>query len=106
MQSPAYNLEYAEYLAKICANCGITSAEVEQAKAKGSDAVLALVNTDEWGFGSAAWFLATQCTGSVREGLKAGTEQGWEAYLSECVGTSATGERTALWRRAVALKEW
>lgn len=105
MQSPAYNLKYAQWLSTVCTNCGITPAEVTKAQ---SDpvAVLKLVNTDEWGFGSAAWFWSTQCDESVKAGLKAGTEDGWNAYLSSCIGTSVTEERTAIWKKALALKSW
>ena len=106
MQSPAYNLKYAEWLATECTNCGITAQEVKKAEATGPKAVLALVNTDEWGFGSAAWFLSPQCDASVQKGLAAGTEEGWEDYLTQCVGTSATEERTAIWKKAFALKSW
>ena len=106
MQSPEYNLEYAQWLASQCTNCGISAAAVQKAQAKGPVSVLGLVNSDEWGFGSAAWFWSTQCDASVKEGLKAGTEQGWEAYLSQCVGTSVTEERTAIWRKSMALGSW
>ncbi|KAK3724914.1 hypothetical protein LTR37_000962 [Vermiconidia calcicola] len=103
MQSPEFNLEYATWLATVCTNCGISEAEVEGA---GVEAVLGLVNGDEWGFGSAAWFWSTQCDQSVKKGLRAGTQEGWEGYLSQCVGTTATEERTAIWMKAMALGSW
>lgn len=106
MQMPEYNLKYAWWLAEECANCGVSSREVERAKAQGVEAVLGLVNGDMWGFGSAAWFLATQCGEDVRQGLKGGSQQGWENYLSSCVGTTATEDRTAIWRKAVQLGSW
>lgn len=106
MQMPEFNLKYATYLATVCKNCGISSQEVDKAKATDVDAVLALVNTDQWSFGSAAWFLATQCDASVREGLKAGTQEGWEMYLTGCVGTGATEDRTAIWRKAMNFGHW
>jgi hypothetical protein len=106
MQMPAYNLKYAQWLATTCTNCGITSAQVDAAEAKGPAAVLDLVNTDEWGFGSAAWFLVTQCEESVRQGLAVGTQSGWEAYLTGCVQTTATSDRTAIWSKAIALGRW
>ena len=51
---------------------------VTQAKAAGEnaglEAVLALVNSDdEKSFGSAAWFVTTQCSADVRAGLVEGT---------------------------------
>ncbi|KAK5738346.1 hypothetical protein LTR17_006065 [Elasticomyces elasticus] len=103
MQSPAYNLQYANYLATVCTNCGISPAQVQQAS--DPTALLALVNTDQWSFGSAAWYLATQCGNVVREGLAAGTQEGWQAYL-QCVGTSADDKRNALWSAAMALGQW
>ena len=106
MQSPQYNLEYAKWLSTVCKNCGITPKQVTTAEAQGPVAVLKLVNTDEWGFGSAAWFLSTQCDASVKEGLKAGTEAGWEAYLTSCIGTTVNADRTAIWKKALALKGW
>lgn len=106
MQMPDYNLKYARWLAEECANCGVSSQEVERAKRQGVDAVLGLVNGDLWGFGSAAWFLATQCGEDVSEGLKSGSQQGWENYLSGCVGTTATEDRTAVWRKAMQLGSW
>ena len=105
-QSPTYNREYATYLSTTCSNCGIATSALHAAEAQGPAAVLKLVNTDEWSFGSAAWFLATQCDAGVREGLRQGTEEGWEAYLVGCVGTSASEERTEIWRRAVGFKRW
>ncbi|KAK5174450.1 uncharacterized protein LTR77_001530 [Saxophila tyrrhenica] len=106
MQSPEYNLKYATWLATVCQNCGIGMEEVEQAEQEGPEAVLGTVNGDMWGFGSAAWFLATQCGEDVRRGLEQGTEEGWEGYLTGCVGTTVTEERTAVWRKVMALKGW
>jgi hypothetical protein len=106
MQSPQFNLEYAKWLSTVCKNCGITPNDVATAEAKGPVAVLALVNSDEWGFGSAAWFWDTQCSSDIKQDLKAGTEAGWNAYLTSCVGTTATSARTAIWKKALELKGW
>lgn len=68
------------------------------ASAGGDAAVLALVNSDdEKSFGSAAWFLTTQCTPAVRAGLVAETTEGWHVFLTECVGTTAAPERDTPW---------
>jgi len=106
MQTPDHNLQYAEYLATVCTNCGITSAQVQHAEAQGPAAVLDLVNTDEWSFGSAAWFLATQCDASIRQELAAGTQAGWEAYLTECVHADENDKRNQLWSATIALGHW
>ncbi len=106
MQSPEYNLRYAQWLAGVCQNCGITQAEVAAAETKGPATLLDLVNNNEWGFGSAAWFLSTQCDHRVQKGLATGSQQGWEQYLSDCVGTPVTDDRTAIWKKIIALKGW
>ena len=105
MQSPAYNLKYAQWLSMECNNCGISASDVQSAQAKGPEAVLALVNSDEWGFGSAAWFLSTQCGAGVRSELAKGDDAGWAAYLG-CIGTSVTDDRTKIWKSAMALGSW
>ncbi|KAF9735771.1 hypothetical protein PMIN04_001519 [Paraphaeosphaeria minitans] len=66
-----------------------------------SDAMLALVNAkDEDSFGSAAWFLTTQCNASIKDGLATGSSAGWEAYLVDCVGTTHDPARDASWTKA------
>ncbi|KAK4143289.1 uncharacterized protein C8A04DRAFT_29107 [Dichotomopilus funicola] len=66
---------------------------------KAPNDILALVTPDATNFGSAAWFLKTQCP-NVRDTLKAGTDQGWLAF-NECIGVSgASGDRMAYWTRA------
>lgn len=105
MQSPEYNLKYAQWLVDHCSNCGITADQVKQAQAQGPDAVLALVNNDQFGFASASWFLATQCDASVYAGLANADEAGFNAYLG-CIGTSVTDDRTAGWKKVVALGAW
>ncbi|KAK4631363.1 hypothetical protein CLAFUW4_02426 [Fulvia fulva] len=100
MQSPAFNEKYAEYLATVPGS-GITEEQVEAAKAKGPADVLELVNGDRWGFGSAAWFIGTQCSEDVRKGLDLGTQVGFERGLTECAGTEVTADRISGWRLVV-----
>ena len=65
------------------------------------DAVLdLLVACDNRDFASAAWFLTTQCSDSVRKELQSGSEQGWNAYTTECIGTTVTEERKEYMDRA------
>ncbi|CRG88823.1 hypothetical protein PISL3812_05858 [Talaromyces islandicus] len=92
MQSPAFNRQYALSIAEI----------KDQVSAEDDvSATLDLLLGDaRWDFGSAAWFLTTQCSDAVRQGLRQGDEAGWEAYISQCVGATVTDERTAYWRRA------
>jgi hypothetical protein len=80
---------------------------VAQAEAVGGDAglnaVLALVNSDyEKSFGSAAWFISTQCSADVRAGLVARTQDGWHIFLTQCVGTEADPARDPAWIAAKA----
>ncbi|KAF1346970.1 hypothetical protein BDV97DRAFT_358250 [Delphinella strobiligena] len=106
MQSPAYNLKYATWLADDAPMAGITCEDVATANAAGPAAVLGLVSGNVLSFGSAAWFLKTQCDASIEDGLAQATEAGWEAYLTTCVGTTVTADRTAIWTEAIALKSW
>jgi hypothetical protein len=106
MQSPAFNLKYAQWLAANMTNSGISLQQVEKAESEGPVQVLALVNGERWSFASAAWFLATQCNGEISQGLAASTEEGWNTYLTDCVGTTVTDDRTAIWKKAIALGKW
>lgn len=106
MQMYKFNLQYANWLAKNCKNCGISAEDVEAAEKESKDAVLALVDSDQWGFSSAAWYLDTQCDASIKEGLAREDETGSEAYLTECVGTEVTERRTVIWKKAIELGHW
>lgn len=95
MQMIDFNRKYATEL--------FGEEKVSAANAEGENAVLELVLPDEPSFGSAAWFQATQCTEQVREGLRAGDQQGWANYLSSCVGVQNAEDRESIWRKAVAV---
>ncbi|KAF1999519.1 hypothetical protein P154DRAFT_407506, partial [Amniculicola lignicola CBS 123094] len=90
MQSPAFNQKYAEFL---------YPDQVQVAAVQGPAAVLDLVSGVEDTFGSAAWFLTTQCDASVKAGLATGLDAGWTAYMA-CIWTSRSAERDALWTAA------
>jgi len=72
------------------------------------NAVLALVLPDDLSFASAAWFYKrsgsnhTGCSDDIVQGLQAGTEAGWEAYTTGCVGTAVTDDRKAVYELAIA----
>ena len=85
---------------------GISSQQVDEAEKEGPVQVLALVNGNRWSFASGAWFLERQCEEEIREGLATLTEERWNIYLTACVGTTVTNDRTAIWRKAIALGEW
>jgi hypothetical protein len=64
------------------------------------NAVRALVLPDQLSFASAAWFLVTQCPPEVRTQLQTGSDAGWAAYITTCLGTEP-GPRQAYWQAAV-----
>lgn len=108
MMSPTFVQEYAEWLAvHMPKKSGITAANLATAKASGPAAVLELVNKKpENQFGSAAWYMIEKCPQSVRDGLAAGTQEGWSTYITSCVGTTLTADRTAIYEKVMALGHW
>lgn len=52
----------------------------------------------EWG--AAAWFYSTKCGADVKTGLQAGTKAGWESFITGCVQTTLTDDRTSGWMKA------
>ena len=85
MQMENFNLKYAADI-----------------KGSASSPVLDQLNDDESSFGSAAWFLKTQCTPAIAKGLQDGSSKGWDAYLTQCVGTTHTADRDVSWTKAKA----
>lgn len=94
MQSPDFNAEYAESIEEI-------SDEVAEADGDVVKILDLLLSDEEYDFGSGAWFLTTQCDEAVREQLQSGSEEGWAAYITECVGTEANEDRKGYWETAV-----
>lgn len=95
-----YNLLYAKSIPALSTQlAAITTADSTDGLSDDElNAIRALVLPDEYAWGSAAWFLTTQCA-SARPTLQAGGQAGYEAYMS-CVGTSATSDRLAYWSAA------
>ncbi|KAK2879982.1 hypothetical protein FQN49_000675 [Arthroderma sp. PD_2] len=94
MQMPKFNALYAKSISELSGKLGPKFTNVE--------AVLEiLLSKDDYDFGSAAWFLTTQCTPAVRTALQSGTEDGWSKYLTECIGTTVSEERKAYWTKAM-----
>jgi len=97
MQSPDYNLKYAKSLSAL-------ASVLPTAEAQGPDAVLALlVKYTNFDFGSAAWFLTTQCEPDVVSGLAAGTVAAYEGYVAGCVRGSPSDKRTAYFTKGMAV---
>ncbi|KAE8348111.1 hypothetical protein BDV28DRAFT_112154 [Aspergillus coremiiformis] len=92
MQWPEYNAKYAQSLPDIKDKAQQVSGD----KAKVLDL---LVSNIEYDFGSAAWFLTTQCSNSVREALKKNPKEGWTGYIEQCVQTTVSPDRRTYWNR-------
>ena len=93
MQSAKYNLQYAQSIPAL-------SSQLSTAGAAGGDGVLnLLIANDAYDFGSAVWYLTTQCDQGVRQSLQSGESAGWNSYL-KCIGTTSTSDRAAYYSRA------
>jgi hypothetical protein len=66
------------------------------------DAIIQALLPDELSFGSAAWFLTTQCSPQVRTALQSGSEDGARQFFTSCVYTSYGEDRATLWEAAHA----
>lgn len=84
MQSPNFNVKYAQSLGL----GSITSSDAT---------MMQTLTQDKYSFGSAAWFITSQCPFSDRVAMWTGGETAWAAYLTDCVGTTATDDRKAIW---------
>ena len=104
MQSPLYNLRYAKSIPALAAQvANVTEEMVGGLPAVELNRILALVQVDEYNFGSGSWFMATQCAKDVRNVLRRTPEQGWLDYNSKCVGVPGNDTaRLAYWTRAKA----
>jgi len=74
-----------------------------------NDVLNIVLQHDDLSFASAAWFLkrsaataGTGCSPAIISGLQAGTEKGWEAYITGCVGTTVTDDRRAVYNATLA----
>ncbi|KAJ5932904.1 hypothetical protein N7516_007393 [Penicillium verrucosum] len=94
MQSPSFNKKYASSLPDL-------KEKLPAVSNSPADLLDLLRNDGATDFGSAAWFLTTQCSKEVRSALADGSETGWQRFISDCVGTSVTDERKVYWERAV-----
>ncbi|KAI9371673.1 hypothetical protein BJX61DRAFT_543431 [Aspergillus egyptiacus] len=94
MQSPAFNKLYAESLPEL-------EGRLEGVKDDPAALLDLLLEDPAVDFGSAAWFLTTQCEEKVRVALRSGSEEGWRGYIVDCVGTEANQERRGYWSDAV-----
>ncbi|TAQ85154.1 hypothetical protein B7494_g6520 [Chlorociboria aeruginascens] len=100
MQMANYNLLYARSIPALSGPlAAITTATTTDGLTTDQlNQILALVDTDEYGWASGAWFLTTQCQ-SIRSQLQAGGTAGFTAYMG-CVQTDASDDRLAYFTRA------
>ena len=103
MQLATFNLLYAQSIpalngALAAITTGTLSSDLSSAQ---QNAIRDLLTAeDSLDFGSAAWFLSSQCSGSVRARLQKNDQDGWEAYMTDCVGTEPSDDRLVYWERA------
>lgn len=81
MQKAAYNAVYAKSL-------GLTMKQ--------------LFASDAASFGSAAWYVTTNCPFSTRQKMWTGSDAAWGQYVTECVGAAMDAKRTSYWKKAKA----
>jgi len=81
----------------------LPSGNADSATDEQKNAVRELVLVDDLSFASAAWYYKTNCgkDTAIVEGLKAGTQAGWEAYITKCVYTTAAPERQTSWAKTL-----
>ena len=94
MMSPTFVAEYVQFL-----NLQTTSTDPAT--------VLGLVENDQYSFGSAAWYYHMKCSDSVKTQVQSGSQAGYDAFMTTCVGTQAdegsgSTSRLAYWQRATA----
>ncbi|TVY73516.1 hypothetical protein LSUE1_G003786 [Lachnellula suecica] len=101
MQMANFNLMYAKSIPALSTKLSaITTASSTTGLSDDElNAIRALVLPDEYAWGSAAWFLTTQCA-SARPALQAGGDAGFNAYMQCVTGAAATSDRLAYWTRA------
>ncbi len=67
--------------------------------------VLDLVLDDTYSFATAGWFYSSKCSAHQKEALRTGSQEGWEEFVTACVGTTVDKGRQEYWERAcLALK--
>ncbi|MCJ1386629.1 hypothetical protein MMC17_009755 [Xylographa soralifera] len=104
MQSASFNLLYSKSIPALASSV----AAITEGAAIGALSVsqlnqvrALLTGNDDYDFGSAAWFLTTQCSTAVRAEVQTGTLAGWQTYVTDCIGTTATSDRQRIWEIAM-----
>ncbi|RGP65898.1 hypothetical protein FLONG3_9030 [Fusarium longipes] len=87
MQMASFNLLYAKSIPELAPKYE----KYESVEGLSNDTLSDLlddVTVDKYNFGSGPWFLATQCKQNVRDAFKKDIDEGFELYITECVGTA------------------
>ncbi|KAK7757145.1 hypothetical protein SLS62_000693 [Diatrype stigma] len=103
MQSYDFNVQYANSFPELKDKVAALGLPADgSASDDQKNQLLALVTDDKYNFGSAAWFLTTQCEPRYLQALGDATDAAWVDYLTTCVKTTDTDTRDALWKGAKA----
>ncbi|KAK7992529.1 hypothetical protein PG996_012438 [Apiospora saccharicola] len=96
MQMYPSNIKYAASIPDLKSKA---SSFTENSPDAQKNELLAMLTDDKYNFGSAPWYLTTQCDKGVQTALATGSDDGFAQYM-KCVGVSVTGDRDAYWQRA------
>ncbi|EWC48771.1 hypothetical protein DRE_00076 [Drechslerella stenobrocha 248] len=81
---------------------GLSSSNIDAQSDDIKNKVRAVVLSNERTFAAAAWFYSDMCSESVKAGLRKGpTIAAWTDYITQCVGTTVTEDRTVGYVKAV-----
>lgn len=98
MQMAEFNLKYAKSIPALADKvANVTS--TDNLSDEELNRIRSLVIVDEYNFGSAAWFLRSECGEKVAEALRENIDTGFEAYM-ECVGVEVDESRQEYLDRA------
>ncbi|KAJ4417451.1 hypothetical protein N0V85_001838 [Neurospora sp. IMI 360204] len=88
MMSPEFVKEYAQEL-----NLPIDGKS-------GAEILQLVIANDFYNFDSARWFVDKHCSADVKAKMKMGTDEGYNDYITKCVGTTMADARQQYWDRA------
>ena len=100
MQSASFNMAYAMSIPSISVKLASVMTGPEGLNNPNGIRDL-LTADDDLDFGSAAWYLKTQCGPAVGNNLADGGISAWQAYITGCVHTTPTEDRQAYYERAM-----
>lgn len=97
MQMAGYNFDYAQSIPAVKAKLAYTSVSQMDYDALNNE-LLPAVTADEYNFGSGFWYLTQanpeKCP-AARQALNSDLSTGFSTYITSCVGTTLTDQRTA-----------